>query len=164
MPLNYRSMGLSPRPRGSRPGTALPHPADGSIPAPAGKPSGRLPSLFPCKVYPRARGEAHRPSIRLEPIQGLSPRPRGSPCQSSYRSCRKWSIPAPAGSRQHGRAGRDHAGSIPAPAGKPSSALVPPWRVRVYPRARGEAFLEITVELAMRGLSPRPRGSRWLRA
>ncbi len=75
----------------------------------------------------------------MPPDWGLSPRPRGS--------------------RKGWRRAHEHHGSIPASAGKPMSGTCDRFRVKVYPRVRGEARNFQPVPLFAQGLSPRPRGS-----
>ena len=140
--------GVYPRERGEAIGTARGgRIGRGSIPANAGKPlltgwrrSGR-------RVYPRERGEAP-PKANLSASGtglGLSPRTRGSPENALYCDV----------------AG----GSIPANAGKPPPTPAAATTSWVYPRERGEAGESRNGEVAMRGLSPRTRGSPvWRRA
>ena len=132
--------GLSPRVRGS-PASATPRLGHvGSIPARAGEPACRGLVLSCPRVYPRACGGACTASSRSPPAWGLSPRVRGS---------RKKISPPPLDRR-----------SIPARAGEPSRACDCRAPDRVYPRACGGAPGLKPTPRAIRGLSPRVRGSR----
>ena len=71
---------------------------------------------------------------------GLSPRTRGSHAREQL--------------------GGSGGGSIPANAGKPPPPVAAPRSIWVYPRERGEAVGSVLARLALRGLSPRTRGSR----
>ena len=113
---------------------------DGSIPASAGKPRDPMPWWPGQGVYPRVRGEARAEGFGLRCHQGLSPRPRGSPGR--------------------GLADSHQDGSIPASAGKPWGHQLVHLMMGVYPRVRGEAFPKRVPTPPLRGLSPRPRGSR----
>ena len=135
-----RGFGLSPRSRGSpsakNPRCTPPR----SIPALAGKPRTRRGGRSCDTVYPRARGEASGGLAGGLAGGGLSPRSRGS--------------------RGHSERGGPGQGSIPALAGKPPAVDRHPARLRVYPRARGEAPTSRLARSGVCGLSPRSRGSR----
>ena len=133
------SGGLSPRVRGSRRGVRLGRDFQRSIPACTGKPSARCRWTTCWRVYPRVYGEAVFRGCRGKPQTGLSPRVRGSPLRRGRRG-----------------AGR---GSIPACTGKPISASLRMRWVSVYPRVYGEAASSDRCNSALRGLSPRVRGS-----
>ena len=131
--------GLSPRPRGSLRVRSLPSGPRGSIPASAGKPRSPRTNSNTKWVYPRVRGEAALINRFAAGRRGLSPRPRGSRPRLSR--------PCP---------GR---GSIPASAGKPAMRHIGEGLLKVYPRVRGEAVMNVQSRLPEAGLSPRPRGS-----
>ncbi len=77
--LGEDDQGLSPRPRGSRRVNSRVLTLIGSIPASAGKPSTTGGSAQESRVYPRVRGEAQHHGRFRTRVEGLSPRPRGSP-------------------------------------------------------------------------------------
>ena len=123
-------------------GAEYPPPYDpplGSIPACAGEPIQNHVRDCCNGVYPRVCGGASVARIRTIKPEGLSPRVRGSPGATIYRS---W-----------------HSGSIPACAGEPKrgSASRPP--ARVYPRVCGGAMSMQDAVIQDVGLSPRVRGS-----
>ena len=132
--------GLSPRSRGSRGRKVYGQEVVRSIPALAGKPSGRSRPRSPPGVYPRARGEAPTRGRGSGSTTGLSPRSRGSRLCRSCPGC--------------------PLRSIPALAGKPTVADQQASQAKVYPRARGEAPKARSSPSANSGLSPRSRGSR----
>ena len=103
--LALRADGLSPPTRGSRAAAGAHPPADGSIPAHAGKPSMPPPAPGPASVYPRPRGEAMMMSLRAPPPFGLSPPTRGSLVEGGMSSIPIGSIPAHAGKPER-RGGR----------------------------------------------------------
>ena len=72
-------------------------------------------------------------------MQGLSPRPRGSPLRTGDH--------------------RAPPGSIPASAGEPMAPLPSAGACKVYPRVRGGAARAARLTDFLGGLSPRPRGS-----
>ena len=131
--------GLSPRGRGSRFPSALPAPGSGSIPAWAGEPDLHGASQFQNRVYPRVGGGAGVGDPLLEPVEGLSPRGRGS---------------RPSGIRNPVRHG-----SIPAWAGEPRITRRGFGSSRVYPRVGGGAANRAARGRYAKGLSPRGRGS-----
>ena len=111
--------GLSPRVRGS-PSVILRHvPRIGSIPASAGQPARTSSSRRTCKVYPRECGAAVMIYTCSTPVQGLSPRVRGSP--RIRRRLIRW------------------ARSIPASAGQPIEGKNMSSKRKVYPRECGAA-------------------------
>ena len=128
--------------RGSRPQ----HQADrcilGSIPACAGKPSAQSCRNAWRRVYPRVCGEAQDRLSLVVPIEGLSPRVRGSLGQSGMFD--------------------QDTGSIPACAGKPCEPHRGVRAMRVYPRVCGEADSEGYPHAPWSGLSPRVRGSPFI--
>ncbi len=131
--------GLSPRTRGS-PVVGVPRAVRrGSIPAHAGEPRCRRSPSPTAWVYPRARGGAGRVLARGAPVKGLSPRTRGS--------------------LEAGGELLELARSIPAHAGEPNPPYRPSVFVKVYPRARGGAWLRWRASCRAPGLSPRTRGS-----
>ena len=131
--------GPSPRVRGSPVRNAGQLRGPGSIPACAGKPATPTISRGGCGVHPCVCGEARSmPWVRCAPT-GPSPRVRGSPAR-------------------RGRIGGG-AGSIPACAGKPVRGLATLPSCRVHPRVCGEAAEIARAREAMRGPSPRVRGS-----
>jgi len=91
------------------------------------------------RVYPRVCGGARRSRILGVSSRGLSPRVRGSRCQS--------------------RAPLALAGSIPACAGEPSGDLQGGLHKGVYPRVCGGAVSCQCGDCHLVGLSPRVRGS-----
>ena len=120
LPCASAARGLSPRPRGSLPGTVRPIRPTGSIPASAGEPRHRLRWSGGRRVYPRVRGGATSSPFATRAPKGLSPRPRGSPGGQAL-ACR-W------------------CGSIPASAGEPEVVEGLEIDRGVYPRVRGGAF------------------------
>ena len=90
-------------------------------------------------VYPRPRGGTCIALSSPPPSQGLSPPTRGNPSRLE----------------QVGR----RAGSIPAHAGEPTSAIIPPFRLEVYPRPRGGTRLLQRGGVPRPGLSPPTRGN-----
>ena len=134
------AQGLSPRVRGSRPPPRGACHAARSIPACAGEPDRRHPSLRRKPVYPRVCGGAlsHDHPSKIE--GGLSPRVRGSHIVSALAEF--------------------ETGSIPACAGEPFRWARQVFRMMVYPRVCGGATNRTTYEPQYFGLSPRVRGSR----
>ena len=134
------SAGLSPRVRGSRRRGPASDPAAGSIPACAGKPASSIRTSCPPRVYPRVCGEAVSFFGSQAPYMGLSPRVRGSLAVRARSALGQ--------------------GSIPACAGKPDQPSGDRSSGRVYPRVCGEARRDVREVDAVKGLSPRVRGSR----
>ncbi len=131
--------GPSPRARGS-PGKALDlRTRDGSIPACAGEPVGRLGDLRCTTVHPRVRGGAEWEYAARAGQGGPSPRARGS-----RRGRWRW---------------RGCCGSIPACAGEPVERARYPRPDGVHPRVRGGAGRFALAERETAGPSPRARGS-----
>ena len=134
------AIGLSPRVRGNRPcGTAMAT-TERSIPASAGEPNSVSEICSRPKVYPRECGGTVACVLRVQQLEGLSPRVRGNPADSPEQDV---------GLR-----------SIPASAGEPCSE---PWPCRppsVYPRECGGTMMTSYIESLCTGLSPRVRGNR----
>ena len=132
--------GLSPRVRGNLCAACLHAAHVGSIPASAGEPSCRPPSIPKKRVYPRECGGTLivRPKRRCPP--GLSPRVRGN--LRGYGAHRGW------------------LGSIPASAGEPEHGQLPRYDGEVYPRECGGTRLRSGLRLPQLGLSPRVRGNQ----
>mgnify|MGYP006911038787 CR=1 FL=1 len=139
-PLAGGSVGLSPRPRGSRIWRLGNVERSGSIPASAGEPGNEGWTVNFGGVYPRVRGGAAELPPHLERMAGLSPRPRGS--------------------QRNPLIGEYPSGSIPASAGEPYSAGGGKLIQQVYPRVRGGAIAVASENVPPLGLSPRPRGSQ----
>ena len=138
-PLCEDGAGRSPRARGSHRRSLGGRNLHGSIPACAGKPSGKGCPIVRSRVDPRVRGEATATSGRRPAVMGRSPRARGS--------------------RPAHHPARDVCGSIPACAGKPWSRPIGGTTLGVDPRVRGEARRIDRVRVARDGRSPRARGS-----
>ena len=132
--------GLSPRGRGNRCAGRARRGSSGSIPAWAGKPTLPATTRTRPRVYPRVGGETHVAGDHSDAASGLSPRGRGNHLLTR---------PLPLGVR-----------SIPAWAGKPSGRRRGTGTRRVYPRVGGETGVDIEVEGAANGLSPRGRGNQ----
>ena len=134
--------GLSPRVRGNPNEFTDEGQLAGSIPARAGKPSGRSTTRPGRRVYPRACGETDITIFAGQAVDGLSPRVRGNPGLLASRPLPRRSIPA-------------HAGKPPWPdSARPGAA--------VYPRACGETREFDERSAVKSGLSPRVRGNRAL--
>ena len=131
--------GLSPRVRGNRvgrhPGRARPR----SIPACAGEPRAPTSRICSVSVYPRVCGGTRRQRQIARSGQGLSPRVRGNPLESTV--CGE-------GKR-----------SIPACAGEPVGSMMTRRRVSVYPRVCGGTGGKPGEPDEGMGLSPRVRGN-----
>ena len=132
--------GLSPRGRGNQPAVPRRQVVVGSIPAWAGKPTGKSAGQVPCRVYPRVGGETGDKLAYWNSLHGLSPRGRGN-----LRMDRSWQYPD---------------GSIPAWAGKPCRKCRSIPRGVVYPRVGGETRAVLDGLTGVVGLSPRGRGNR----
>ena len=135
----FRDLGPSPRVRGSRVSRVGQLPADGSIPACAGKPAAFADAPPPSRVHPRVCGEASFMTPWNHLVKGPSPRVRGSLEQKV--------------------GGRVRSGSIPACAGKPQTNLFALDMGGVHPRVCGEAVRGHAQGAGGRGPSPRVRGS-----
>ena len=132
--------GPSPRVRGSLSrGWSMALPSR-SIPACAGKPVRPGVQLPGAEVHPRVCGEAQGRMAGSVPVQGPSPRVRGSPGDGLRAVVLD--------------------GSIPACAGKPAQPAQSKSYERVHPRVCGEAILVIRHRYGMPGPSPRVRGSQ----
>ena len=133
--------GLSPRMRGNQSSELGGVASTGSIPAHAGEPpnpNGRSPAA---RVYPRACGGTDVKWNEGILARGLSPRMRGNPSRSADVLA--------------------EAGSIPAHAGEPPEGQRPRRRDKVYPRACGGTWVQLTGLKRHGGLSPRMRGNRF---
>ena len=115
--------GLSPRLRGSRRDPIWNGGVVRSIPAPTGKPCDGATAARGRRVYPRAYGEATSHPFFFSSVTGLSPRLRGSHVEAVPSGAVLRSIPAPTGKPRYGGRWCDHR--------------------RVYPRAYGEASLQL---------------------
>ena len=131
--------GLSPHRRGNRFHEHLPYLDLGSIPAQAGKPSGRHASAGRLRVYPRTGGETDNEKFLFHRGVGLSPHRRGN--------------------RPAGRPPAWISGSIPAQAGKPCISARRARFLRVYPRTGGETKILQATDWMGSGLSPHRRGN-----
>ncbi len=110
------------------------------IPAGAGNTCGTLRLVLNHSVYPRWRGEHHKPPIFPITAAGLSPLARGTPNDATQRQKRRRFIPAGAGNTHlPRRVPADHA---------------------VYPRWRGEHTPKHKPKSRPNGLSPLARGTR----
>ena len=131
--------GLSPRGRGNLLSYGPADRSKGSIPAWAGEPRLTLTGNQQAWVYPRVGGGT---MCRLQSNlaqQGLSPRGRGNPKETSD---------APNASR-----------SIPAWAGEPWLPSATCLLVTVYPRVGGGTIVDRSTHMRAHGLSPRGRGN-----
>ena len=159
-------MGLSPRVRGSPlvRGGRLRRRDHGSIPACAGKPSGRRGKALPIvsRVYPRVCGEALDDSPDASAIAAAEVYPRVCG-EAWFYACDSKQImglsPRVRGSRDEGTRDVVSVGSIPACAGKPIGPGRRMGGFGVYPRVCGEALIAGPDEDEIEGLSPRVRGS-----
>ena len=134
-----RSVGSSPRTRGTQPAA---RPLDGLhrfIPAHAGNTRGSAPRWNSWAVHPRARGEHRMKAAQSSGLTGSSPRTRGT------RGARR---PAPARVR-----------FIPAHAGNTVADLPLLRHPAVHPRARGEHRTSEEEFWEATGSSPRTRGT-----
>ena len=136
------AQGLSPRVRGSLSSSYPCSVCNRSIPTCAGEPRSDSSWLPSCAVYPHVCGGAYLPLSTGEGHYGLSPRVRGS------RSDRDDE--------------RTPSGSIPTCAGEPQLSLTTHVRPEVYPHVCGGACLSNRSPQAVRGLSPRVRGSHFV--
>ena len=135
-----RSMGLSPRVRGSLVHQDLIKRGPGPIPACTGEPVSHLAEEEQCQAYPRVYGGADVGGDRRERDRGLSPRVRGS---------------RPDAERLGG-----FTGPIPACTGEPGAEADSRGCAAAYPRVYGGAAAAPITSARMSGLSPRVRGSR----
>ena len=134
--------GLSPRVRGSHLQGVAFMGRIRSIPACAGEPLRARLRSWRDRVYPRVCGGAVEPMTVTSFAKGLSPRVRGSPWL--------W-----AASGQAPGSGLP----IPACAGEPMVSVSVSIVTGVYPRVCGGACSKSSASWAVRGLSPRVRGS-----
>ena len=132
-------LGLSPRVRGNRQGSAGRLRAMGSIPACAGEPASRRVRAQKDQVYPRVCGGTERFVSLATSLRGLSPRVRGN--------------------RTHFLLVALKIGSIPARAGEPRSSCPASYPPGVYPRACGGTLHRRFGSIQACGLSPRVRGN-----
>ena len=136
---NGLSRGLSPRLRGNHRLLTDATRNAGSIPALAGEPSLKGPSVLPSWVYPRACGGTQVYHSDFPFTTGLSPRLRGNLITRPLSSfCRR---------------------SIPALAGEPMINLQLVATSEVYPRACGGTPPAHHYRPGYKGLSPRLRGN-----
>ena len=154
-----RTLGPSPRVRGSRVRVVHGHGHDGSIPACAGKPGSRLSASRAAGVHPRVCGEAacSRACARAPRVH---PRVCGE-AEDAEAIARGMLGPSPRvrGSLE-ARAGALHDdGSIPACAGKPRDGARKRSSRGVHPRVCGEASSRGVKLSRWTGPSPRVRGS-----
>ena len=132
--------GLSPHVRGNRTRPRSRTRNEGSIPARAGEPGGRVPRHRRVRVYPRTCGGTLSTSRACSRSWGLSPHVRGNPGAGAWADGGGGSIPARAGEpRLHG-----------------SSRSA--WRV--YPRTCGGTCWKLSPATTSTGLSPHVRGNR----
>ena len=151
--------GSSPRVRGKPIRMRRRHPADGLIPARAGKTPGPRRAPRRASAHPRACGENDAPDVIKSTVIGSSPRVRGKPAARSARSHSSRLIPARAGktgpTRRVGRGSWAHPracgenracsaaprltqGSSPRVRGKRLAAPVRPRRPRLIPARAGK--------------------------
>ena len=116
------------------------HTDPGPIPASAGEPAPAANPRRPSWAYPRIRGGTDMLVVLLGHRAGLSPHPRGN---RTYR-------PEPSGPL----------GPIPASAGEPLIHPEAAHENRAYPRIRGGTGRFAGKGIALKGLSPHPRGNR----
>ena len=138
--LSPRKIGSSPRVRGTRP-EAPPQWAQGRfIPACAGNAAAAFAGAVLLPVHPRVCGERGSFRVQSNPLNGSSPRVRGTPDPGDHRDAHRRFIPACAGNakRRHDR--------------PPSSP--------VHPRVCGERVHSVVINSVSYGSSPRVRGTR----
>ena len=131
--------GLSPRPRGNPQQAQGEVVGGGPIPASAGEPAALSRWSAPWWAYPRVRGGTRHGEPGTGVLLGLSPRPRGNPCDEMNGSA--------------------HGGPIPASAGEPLWWQRNRRLERAYPRVRGGTSVAWASTAMATGLSPRPRGN-----
>ena len=134
------SRGLSPRVRGNPLRPHRPQHGRRSIPACAGEPRRGFGRCVPARVYPRVCGGTERIERHPPITDGLSPRVRGNPCNSSAKF--------------------PFIGSIPACAGEPTCYDGTDAIGGVYPRVCGGTDDSDGDRDSSNGLSPRVRGNR----
>ncbi len=135
-----RLTGSSPRARGTRPRDARRGRHERFIPACAGNTPPGCGRRRGASVHPRVRGEHSTPRVCTTPWCGSSPRARGTP-------------PSPTSCDATTR-------FIPACAGNTAEELRGAERPAVHPRVRGEHGYSGRRPRAIRGSSPRARGTR----
>ena len=139
--------GSSPRGRGKRDRSHLPHTSAGLIPAWAGKTGLRQRRYLGCRAHPRVGGENMVTAYNTRTRVGSSPRGRGKPVAVDGELLGQRLIPAWAG----------------------KTSPDPPWpsRLGAHPRVGGENLPKDSTVREMRGSSPRGRGKparfRWAR-
>ena len=131
--------GLSPRVRGNPLRPHRPQHGRRSIPACAGEPRRGFGRCVPARVYPRVCGGTERIERHPPITDGLSPRVRGNPCNSSAKF--------------------PFIGSIPACAGEPTCYDGTDAIGGVYPRVCGGTLQRGRQWSRVSGLSPRVRGN-----
>ena len=132
--------GLPPLARGARGEIRETHTRQRSTPARAGSTAAPRSTSAPIPVYPRSRGEHSVPRSNAGAGLGLPPLARGALVTFMASSVEQGSTPARAGSTM---------GSHPCGSG-----------FRVYPRSRGEHFIERAGTSSPAGLPPLARGAR----
>ncbi len=152
--------GSSPRMRGTRRASRIPHMQDGIIPAHAGNTEFRHTTWLKSRDHPRACGEHPRLSHRRLLGRGSSPRMRGTQNVYLVSSVFAGIIPAHAGNtpRDRRRSGGD-TGIIPAHAGNTIKHLRRNHNLRDHPRACGEHIVDSRYRSGLPGSSPRMRGT-----
>jgi len=181
-----RSVGSSPRVRGTRPAGGFPRPGWRFIPAGAGNTGGRSVRFAAQSVHPRGCGEHTLVLQRLDPCVGSSPRVRGTPAGTGGSFFIARFIPAGAGNTPtpiawrrsgYGSSPRVRGTLISAdpasrlcrfiPAGAGNTVFVGPEELEyaVHPRGCGEHALTAYVPETAGGSSPRVRGTpAWVAA
>ena len=135
--------GLSPLARGTLHKNQREELCSRFIPAGAGNSNARCTQVCGNSVYPRWRGELISPGISCSRGRGLSPLARGTRPSPVFRSFRPRFIPAGAGN---------------------SSRAIAIAIVRsVYPRWRGELYINEVNLWKLYGLSPLARGTLFMR-
>ena len=137
--LGRSEAGSSPRERGTRRAPPPSPPRGWFIPARAGNARSSCARLWRSSVHPRASGERLPPPEVIEPLDGSSPRERGTRRRAS----------------RHASAGR----FIPARAGNAMGRMMSPVNASVHPRASGERAWRSTLHQPCTGSSPRERGT-----
>ena len=131
--------GPSPRVRGSQCEDITQSLQHGSIPAGAGEPAIGQAGKPRDGVHPRGCGGAFRATSIAGPIQGPSPRVRGSHVSAFVRRSCLGPSPRVRGSPPDERPDHEIGGSIPAGAGEPAGSLTATSCRGVHPRGCGGA-------------------------
>ena len=134
------SWGSSPLTRGKHRTMAMLYPAEGLIPAHAGKTPACGSTGLPTGAHPRSRGENSSASWRVRDCDGSSPLTRGKQDHSSFLV--------------------RVAGLIPAHAGKTRRRPARTSGYRAHPRSRGENSYTSAIACLPVGSSPLTRGKR----